>query len=100
MDPAILSVHFPEGDLPAKGFRCRICGSERVLDLPMIQQLARKLGLYGLEHASKRKLQRTGTSSITVTLDPDLLKEVVPNAKPGTTVTVGRQGDAIVIRAA
>lgn len=99
MDPAILSVHFPEGDLPAKGFRCPICGSERVLNLPAIQQLARKLGLYGIENVSKRKLQRTGTS-ITVTLDPGLLREVVPNARPGTTVAVGRQGDSIVIRAA
>ncbi len=99
MDPAILSVHFPDGDLPAKGFRCTVCSSERVLNLPALQQLARKLGLYGVEHASKRTLQRTG-SSITVTLDPDLLREVVPGAKPGTKVTVGRQGDAIVIRAA
>lgn len=96
MDPAILSVHFPEGDLPAKGFRCPVCSSERALNLPVLQQLARKLGLYGLEHATERTLQRTG-SSITVTLDPELLREVVPNAKPGTKVTVGRQGDAIVI---
>lgn len=98
MEPAILSVHFPEGSLPAKGFRCPVCASERVLNLPALQQLARKLGFYGIEHASKRTLQRTGTS-ITVTLDPDLLREVVPDAKPGTKVTVGRQGDAIVIRA-
>lgn len=99
MDAAILGVHFPEGELPAKGFRCPVCSSDLVLDLPALQQLARRLGLYGVEHASRRKLQRTGTS-ITVTLDPDLLREVVPGARPGTVVTVGRQGDAIVIRAA
>lgn len=99
MDPAILNVHFPEGDLPARGFRCPICASERLLNLPALQQLARKIGLYGVEHASTRTLQRTG-SSITVTLDPELLREIVPNAKPGTKVTVGLQGDGIVIRAA
>lgn len=99
MQPAILTVHFPEGDLPAKGFRCPVCAAERLLDLPALQAVARRMGLYGLENASKRKLQRTGTS-ITVTLDPALLREVLPDADVGTTVLVGRQGDSIVIRAA
>jgi antitoxin component of MazEF toxin-antitoxin module len=43
-----------------------------------------------------RKLLKTG-NSIAVSLDPDLLQEILPGAEPGTAVKVGRQGDRIVI---
>lgn len=100
MEPASFDIRFPMGSLPANGFRCPQCGEEAVLspELRQLEHLAARLGLYGLQDARRRKLQRTG-NSITVSLDPRLVREVLRGAGPGDEVEVGRQGDAIVIRA-
>ncbi|MBI4393282.1 MAG: hypothetical protein HY556_05725 [Euryarchaeota archaeon] len=100
MQEEILSVRYPAGELPARGFRCTICGEEVFLlaDVGMQDDLAHRLGLFGVEDRRRRKLQRTG-NSITVSLDPAILREVMPGAKPGDIVIVGRQGDKIVITA-
>lgn len=97
----MLEMRYPLGSVPARGFRCPVCGSEELLlgESKRVHELARKLGMFGLEQASVRKLQRTGTSTC-VTLDPALLRAALPNAKPGTAVRVGRQGSRIIIEAA
>lgn len=101
MEPAILECHFPRGKLPGHGFKCPLCGEEVLLaeEVGRLQVEGHRLGLYGLENAQRRKLLRTG-NSVTVSLDPELLREVLGNRKPGDWVRVGREGGRIVIEPA
>lgn len=98
---AILKIRFPLGSLPVRGFRCPVCGSESLLasEAQEAQDLARELGLFSVTNRRRRKLLRTG-NSIAVSLDPELLREVLPGRKPGDAVFVGRMGDRIVIERA
>lgn len=98
MEPAILKVRFPLGWLPARGYRCPVCGEEELAlsEAHVLDELAHRLGLFGVEQRQRRKLQRTG-NSVTVSLDPRLLEEALRGAGPGDMVEVGRQGDRIVI---
>lgn len=98
MEPAEVEMRYPEGVLVSPGFRCPRCGEEAFSgdQVERGQAEARRLGLFGLENATTRTLQRTGTS-VTVSLDPDLLRDVLQRAKPGTKVRVGRHGDHIAI---
>lgn len=100
MREVIVQTHFPLGTMPVRGFRCPVCGAEvlRLADSVKAEALARKLGLFGLEDVQVRTLQRTGTSTC-VTLDPELLRRVMPRAKRGSKVRIGRQGSRIVIEA-
>lgn len=100
MVEAILKVHFPRGALPARGFRCPVCGDEQLTgaEAKEVQETAHRLGLYGVEDSRPRKLLRTG-NSVAVSLDPELVRNVLRGMKPGGTVRVGRQGDRIVIEA-
>lgn len=93
-----MTLQFPYGDLPVEGLRCPTCGEELLVggEVDAMTAKARALGLLGLEHSSSRKLRRTGTS-ISVTLDPELLALIAPGAKAGDRVTVGRLGNRIVI---
>jgi hypothetical protein len=99
MEAVEVEVRYPEGILVQSGFRCPRCGEEAFSaeQVTAGQAEARRLGLFGIENASTRKLQRTG-SSVTVSLDPELLRDVLGRAKPGTKVRVGRHGDHIAIR--
>lgn len=101
MVEVVLRFNYPRGSLPARGFRCASCGHEslRAEDVEALQQLARTLGMYGIDRMQTRRLLRTG-GSLAVTLDPELLKEVIGDAKAGTQVKVGREGNRIVIEAA
>lgn len=100
MEPATFEVRFPLGKLPVRGFRCPICGEEALTgtQAKALDELARRLGLFGIEDKHRRKLLRTG-NSIAVSLDPELVRDVLHGAKPGAEVFVGRQGDKIVITA-
>src|SRR5687767_352934 len=71
MRDAILRTHFPAGSLPVRGFRCDMCGDEVIAasDAQEAQDLARTLGLFGLQQAQTRKLRMTG-NSLAVSLDP------------------------------
>lgn len=99
MEEAVVEVRFPLGTLPCRGYRCPTCGREDVLgsDAGDLQELARRLGLFGPERRSRRKLMRTG-GSIAVTLDPELLRSVLGHARAGAVVEVGLEGERIVIR--
>jgi len=99
--PTILEMHFPRGKLPGEGFRCPTCGEEALLaeEVARLQKEAHRLGLYGLEDAQLRKLLRTG-NSIAVSLDPNLIRQVLGDRKPGDAVRVGREGRRIVIEPA
>lgn len=99
MDAAILEVRFPRGVLPAKGYRCPRCGREVLLgaDAAELQELGHRLGLFGPERKSRRRLMKTG-GSIAVTLDPELLRSVLGHARAGAVVEVGLEGERIVIR--
>ena len=98
MVDAILQMHFPQGTLPAKGFRCPRCGEEVITGerAQELHDLAMRLGMHGLESEQTRKLLRTG-NSIAVSLDPKWVKEVL-HAKPGDTVRIARQGLRLIIR--
>lgn len=98
---AVVELEFPGGRLPVKGLQCPSCGNEVVSAgaIERITATARELGLLGIDHARRRKLRRTGTS-ISVTLDPELLALIAPGAKVGDKVTVGRLGNKIVIERA
>ena len=100
MAEVVVRFHYPRGWLPARGFRCKVCGNELLTgpDVDNLQALAKTLGMYGLETSKTRRLVRTG-GSLAVTLDPELLRQVVGDAKAGTTVRVGRVGNQIVIEA-
>lgn len=99
MSRALVDVQFPRGKIPVKGWRCPECGESvfSAQQADAAQRMARELGLFGPERASRRKLQRSGTS-IVVTLDPALLEEALGGASVGDEVEVGRLGDAIIIR--
>lgn len=99
MEPAILKVRFPVGALPARGFRCPVCGEEELAlrEAQALGELAHRLGLFGVEDRQRRRLLKNGNSFM-VTLDPALVREVLRGAKPGEEIEVGRQGDRIVIR--
>jgi hypothetical protein len=101
MVEAIVMMNYPAGSLPARGFRCEVCGNETLLlqDAQAVNDLAKRLGMFGLEDARSRKLQRTGTS-LCVTLDPELLRKTFPRAKRGSVVRVGSQGSRIIIEEA
>lgn len=98
MESAILPIHYPAGSLPCPGFRCALCGEEVFLpeDTRASRDLARSLGLYGVEDSHERKLLQTGNST-TVSLDPQLVRDVLKGARPGSIVRVGRLGNRIVI---
>ncbi len=99
MEAAEVEMRYPEGILLSPGFKCPQCGEEAFAadQVERGQAEARRLGLFGIENATTRTLQRTGTS-VTVSLDPDLLRDVLRRAKPGTKVRVGRHGDHIAIQ--
>lgn len=98
MEEAVLWIRYPRGRIPARGFRCHLCGEEVLIvsDAEKANELARELGLYGLEQFDTRRLIRAG-NSIAVTLDPRLVKEVLDGAKAGAKVRVGRLGKRIFI---
>lgn len=100
MEPANVEMRYPEGILVSPGFKCPRCGEEAFAadQVERGQSEARRLGLFGIENATTRTLQRTGTS-VTVSLDPELLRDVLRRAKPGSKVKVGRHGDHIAISA-
>lgn len=97
--PAIIQLSYPGGVLPAEGFRCPVCGEEMFTgeQVETNQRRASALGFYGMERVSRRKLRQVG-SSLSVTLDPAILRDLMPNAKAGDEVEVGREGKKIVIR--
>lgn len=64
-----------------------------------LRKEAHRIGLFGMEQKRRRKLQRTG-NSVTVSLDPEMLRDVLKGAGPGTVVEVGRVGDHIEVRLA
>jgi hypothetical protein len=101
MSEAILKMHYPLGVLPGRGFVCPVCKEERFLaaDLEQMQELAHTLGLFGLQGVQQRTLLRTG-NSLAVSIDPDLLRDVLGNPNAGDKVRVGRQGNRIVIESA
>lgn len=96
MTEAVLEVHFPGRSLPARGFRCPVCGAEEILagELQRVQDLAKDLGLFGTQSESQRMVQRHGNSLI-VTLDPGWLRR--HGVKRGDKVLVREKGDSLVV---
>jgi hypothetical protein len=99
MERAILQVHFPRGRIPANGWRCPACGDEVLTgrDAREVEQTAKRLGLYGLQHETVRKVTRIG-DSVGVTLAPGLLQDA--NLQVGDEVVIGSAGGAIILRSA
>lgn len=99
MHPDILSLRFPEGTLPVRGYRCPRCGEERLLGTTLkdAQSLAERLGLFGLQDVQRRKILQIG-NSMGVSIDPELLRDIIPGAGVGTEVLIGKKGDAIALR--
>lgn len=101
MDDAIFPLHFPNGQMPARGFRCSTCGHERLSgsEFERLEKMARELGLYGIEESRERKLLKVG-NSLVVTIDPALARMALGTSRPGIKVRVGLQGKRIIIEAA
>ncbi|HEX9816255.1 MAG TPA: hypothetical protein VGB18_04685 [Candidatus Thermoplasmatota archaeon] len=101
MDEAIFPVHFPLGQLPARGFRCPTCGEEQLLgsEAQRLERMAHDVGLFGVEDIRERKLLKTG-NSLVVTIDPTLAKTVFGTTRPGVRIRIGRLGKRIVIEPA
>ncbi|MHB8585588.1 MAG: AbrB/MazE/SpoVT family DNA-binding domain-containing protein [Thermoplasmatota archaeon] len=102
MDPAVVKVHYPNGSLPVRGFRCpRNDGEERILggDLAEANEVARTLGLYAAERTDERKLIQAGNSTA-VTIPAEILSAVLgPGAHVGEKVNVSQIGKRIIIEA-
>lgn len=96
---AVVEVTYPAGKLLVEGFRCPLCGEEYFTgdQVAESQRRAEELGLFGPRRVSRRKLRQVG-SSLSVTLDRGILRELLPDAKAGDEVEVGLEGDKIVIR--
>lgn len=99
-EPAVVELAYPSGTLLAEGFRCPECGEEWFTgeQVDTNQRRATTLGLFGPDRVSRRKLRQVG-SSLSVTLDAALLRELMPDVKAGDEVEIGREGKRIVIRA-
>lgn len=84
-----------------EGFRCPQCGEELFTgdQVEEGQRRAQKLGLFGPQRVSRRKLRQVG-SSLSITLDRGILQKILPGAKAGDELEVGLEGDRIVIRQA
>lgn len=98
MVETVLWVRYPRGKLPVKGCVCTICGADSIDadDAQQCTDLARDLGLFGIESDRTRSLLKVG-NSVAVSLDPQLIRDVLGGAKPGDQVRVGRHGKRIVI---
>lgn len=94
-----MEIRYPGGPLPVEGYRCPRCGEELFTGEQVLagERRAAALGLYGPRRLSRRKLRQVG-SSLSVTLDRGILRELLPHAKAGDEVEVGLEGDKIVIR--
>lgn len=62
MRPAILTVHFPRGDLPVQGYRCPEHGYELIdpAESSKVERTAESLGLYEPQLVLTRKVTKSG----------------------------------------
>ena len=97
MDAAIVEVSFPRGRIPVAGYRCGECGEELIPGgtLGRAQELARGLGLVGVEHSDTRKAMLIG-GSVGATIPPAQLQRL--GIKPGTELSFELVGDHIELR--
>lgn len=95
-EPAILTMHFPLGDLPVKGAKCPSCGEEILLpeQVDQAQQTARRLGLLGPDLRTTRAAIKLG-SSTAMTFDQELARKA--GIEPGTQLEVGLLGGRVVV---
>jgi hypothetical protein len=96
MKESILTVHFPRGSLPGKGYRCEKCGYE-VLSAEEgeeLQKIAEDLALYEPTTPLRRKITMSGRQ-LAIYIPKDI-KDVF-NLKKGMEVWVYLQGDKIVV---
>jgi DNA-directed RNA polymerase subunit RPC12/RpoP len=91
-------LQFPEGELPAEGFRCPECGEEmfHAEQVAAAQRMAERLGLYGPQVRSSRAAIKLGNSTA-MTFDQEMARRA--GIAPGTELEVGLMGDRIVVKA-
>jgi len=96
MEQAILTVHFPRGDLPVRGYRCSEHGYELIApdESSKVEKIAGNLGLYEPQLVLTRKVTKSG-GQLAIYVPRDV--EHLLNIKQGTTVRVYIQGDRIVV---
>ena len=97
MSPEILNIHFPKGELPAKGYRCSKCLYELI---PMeegqrVEKQAEKLGLFGVVNPFLKNITQCG-NNLAVYIPKDFEKQL--NLKKGEKIQVWLQDDEIVIK--
>lgn len=96
MRPAILTVHFPRGDLPVQGYRCPEHGYELIdpAESSKVERTAESLGLYEPQLVLTRKVTKSG-GQLAVYIPKDVQRLL--NLRQGTTVRVYVQGDRMVV---
>lgn len=95
-EPAILTVHFPLGDLPVKGAKCPDCGEEVLTpeQVDQAQETARRVGLFGADLRTTRTAIRLGNSTA-MTFDQEIARRA--GIAPGTELEVDLLGGRVVI---
>jgi len=96
MRPAILTVHFPRGDLPVQGYRCPEHGYELIdpVESSKVEKAAESLGLYEPQLVLTRKVTKSG-GQLAVYIPKDVQRLL--NIRQGTTIRVYVQGDRMVV---
>jgi len=96
MRPAVLTVHFPRGDLPVQGYRCPEHGYELIdpVESSKLERTAESLGLYEPQLVLTRKVTKSG-GQLAVYIPKDVQRLL--NLRQGTTVRVYVQGDRMVV---
>lgn len=96
MKESILTVHFPRGSLPGKGYKCEKCGYEVLSaeESEELQKMAEDLGLYEPTTPLRRKITMSG-KQLAIYIPKDI-KDLL-NLKKGMEVRVYLQGDKIVV---
>ena len=96
MEPAILTVHFPRGNLPVRGFKCSEHDYELIdsIESSKVEKVAENLGLYEPQLVLARRVTKSG-GQLAVYIPKDV--QHLLNLRAGTTVRVYVQGDRMIV---
>lgn len=96
MAQALLTVHFPRGNLPVRGYKCSEHDYELIdpVETSRVEKVADSIGLYEPQLVLTRRVTKSG-GQLAVYIPKDLQRLL--NLRQGTTVRVYVQGDRMVV---